>query len=352
MNSTGKIQLCIYGAQMVGVSTYYAIKELYTNCDIVSFLVSDMQGNPAFVDGVPVMLLKDFGQKDVTIIIATPEYYHATIMMDLQKEGFCNYICLDSAKEAELMRRYYCKNRKFSVLSEYRAGVKSVEPAVYMSKFYKDRMLNGSYDIPRWIQPIQAGAALTEVRVAKVRDDEGDNISNKNVNYCELTAMYWLSKNVSASYMGLFHYRRILDISEEDLRRISENDIDVVMPYPTIHYPNINEHHKRYLKDSDWQAMLQALRELAPEYATAMSEIFAGQYFYNFNILIAKESVFKEYCEWMFMILARVEELSVPKGHERADRYIGYLGENLTTLYFMHHSKELRIVHAGRRMLV
>lgn len=348
MNGT----IAIYGAQMVGVSAYYAIKELYQDCHTTSFIVSDMQGNPNSIDGVPVVCLSDFVSKDITILIATPENYHCAIVDELEKKGFHEYVCLDSLKEAELMRRFYRKIGVFNVLSDFKAAGKSIRPAIYMSKFYRDQTLKNDYDLPEWIKPIQAGASLTEVKVAEVRDDEGDNISVKNVNYCELTAMYWISKHVSAPYMGLFHYRRILSINKEDLRRIYINDIDVVLPYPTIHYPNINEHHKRYLRDDDWNAMLQALQELAPEYAEALPDIFKQRYFYNFNIFVAEESVFKRYCEWLFPILTRVEELSIPKGNERADRYIGYLGENLTTLYFMYHKKDLKIAHTGRQMLI
>ena len=58
------------------------------------------------------------------------------------------------------------------------------------------------------------------------------------------------------------------------------------------------------------------------------------------------------YCDWLFPLLSRVEELSEPKGSERADRYIGYLGENLTTLYFMKNKDRLKIAHAGRLMLL
>ena len=58
-------------------------------------------------------------------------------------------------------------------------------------------------------------------------------------------------------------------------------------------------------------------------------------------MLIAKKKVFQDYCNWLFPILARTEELSEPKGWERADRYIGYLGENLMTLYFMYYMEDL-----------
>ncbi|MCI8889418.1 MAG: DUF4422 domain-containing protein [Hungatella sp.] len=42
-------------------------------------------------------------------------------------------------------------------------------------------------------------------------------------------------------------------------------------------------------------------------------------------MFIAKEGIFRDYCDWLFPILRRTEELSSPKGWERADRYIGYL---------------------------
>lgn len=42
------------------------------------------------------------------------------------------------------------------------------------------------------------------------RDNEGDNISGKNPDYCELTAQYWAWKNIDCDYYGFFHYRRYL----------------------------------------------------------------------------------------------------------------------------------------------
>lgn len=120
----------------------------------------------------------------------------------------------------------------------------------------------------------------------------------KNVNYSELTGLYWIWKNKlcleesqdgnEGQYYGLAQFRRMLTFSNDDLLRLKDNDVDVIL---------------------------------------------------------AKKKVLKDYCEWLFPILERMEELSVPKGCDRADRYIGYMGETLETLYFMKNVNNLTIVH-------
>ncbi len=74
--------------------------------------------------------------------------------------------------------------------------------------FHKEYSFNTDCD---WIQPIGVGGYKQADFLA---DDVGDNISNLNSYYCELTAHYWAWKNDNNySHIGLCHYRRLFDFA-------------------------------------------------------------------------------------------------------------------------------------------
>ena len=72
------------------------------------------------------------------------------------------------------------------------------------------------------LYPIQVGTAIAEKKLeGMLYDNEGDNISAKNKQYCELTSQYWVWKNDrEADYYGFFHYRRYFNFG---LREIEED---------------------------------------------------------------------------------------------------------------------------------
>lgn len=55
--------------------------------------------------------------------------------------------------------------------------------------------------------PIQVGAVYNK-DLGIQKDSDGDNISVDNPYCSEMSAMYWIWKNVDADYKGLFHYKR------------------------------------------------------------------------------------------------------------------------------------------------
>lgn len=354
----------IYGAGIVATSIYTAIKKLY-NCRPKAFLVSSMEGNPTQIDDIPVweILMPEAIDSSGKYLIATPEVHHASITESLTQLGIVReqMIFVDNQLENKLMDAYYNSVQEFTTVleliksKEENSGAEKVlELAVFQAKCHVDRPLKNVVTMPDYVQPIQVGAALTDRIIASIQDNIGSNISKKNCNYCELTATYYAWKNSRVRYKGVCHYRRIFELSSEQMKSLlTEYDVDVILPYPSIHYPDISGQHTRYVKVDDWSAMLQAMKEVAPEYYEAyIGEISKDSYIYNFNMLIAKREVFDDYCRFLFAVLERTEELTTPKGWERADRFAGYLGENLTTIYFRKNKDKLRIVHAGKVWLV
>ena len=354
----------IYGAGIVAMSTYTAIKHLYQRMP-VSFLVSSMEGNPCEIDGVSVCAFDEIDEKDKEklYIIATPEAHHNAIAEMLCARGGAEsqLIFIDNKMENRLMEAYFRSRKEFTTVAEcltddsQKADIKGGgEIKVFQAKCHVDKPLQSQVETASYVCPIQVGTSLTEQKIVSLLDNQGENISYKNRNYCELTASYWAWKNSDATYKGLCHYRRIFDLTDEQIKQVlGYAEVDVILPYPSIYYPNMYAEHSRYVKTSDWDAMLQALCEVAPEYYKAyVSTISQEPYFYNYNMLIARREVFDDYCRFLFSVLERTEELASPKGVERADRFAGYLGENLTTIYFRKNKDKWKIAHTGKLWLV
>lgn len=218
--------------------------------------------------------------------------------------------------------------------------------------------------------PIQVGAALAEEHFSGfLHDDAGENISQKNRSYCELTAQYWARKNVDADYYGFFHYRRYLypDLSAkrpyiierepslacldrlgyEDFSRLIEQ-YDLIIPkgenmYVPVreHYTNAPFHHRK-----DLALVERIIRERRPEYADAMETYLSGGVCYFGNIYIMRRAVFEDYCNWLFPILEEFDRRADLSGYGPQElRVDGYLAERLVGVYgaFQRGAGRLRI---------
>lgn len=355
------MEYIIFGAQAIAYGTYMAIKVVYPEWKIKCFMVTSIENNPNMLLDIPVKELKDIcietgdKSKETKILIATPENVMPEIETSLLANGFNNFEKITSVRWAELQKRSYEITKSIKTFSDIKDGVKETSLEVYMAKFWKDQLLLSEYQVPNYLIPIQVGAANSKVTVANIFDNEGENISDKNSNYSELTALYWMWKNKIVmekdknKYYGLAHYRRFIELSNDEIKKLDK--VDVVLPFPMMYIPNINTHHNRYLTDNEWNAVCKAVEEKAPDYIVAMQEIFNQEYMYNYNILIAKKDIIDEYCNWLFPILFRIEDIIDNDGDHKPNRYIGYIAESLETLYFMHNKDNLNIVHAGCKFL-
>jgi hypothetical protein len=354
---SGKIrqypQIYLYGAGVVAYGAYKAIRELF-GIQIAGFLITEKRRQPEQIGGVPVDIFgeKEIDPKNSFILIATPEEYHDAIEQSLIRMRFFQYVKLDSHTEYILMGAYLKKMCGLRRIEEYLAetGQESCidDIGVYMAVSHKDRPLSKIYNEETWVKKIQAGAALTDKKVLDLTDNNGDNISGENALYGELTAAYYVWKHGNYKITGLFHYRRVLSVTEKQLHLLKTGKVDVILPLPFVCYPDASGQYGRYLLQSDIEIMKQVIKEREGEEAEKMMSILETPYLYNYNMLIARKEVFDEYCEWMFPILKEIAYRCEQEKKDRQPRYIGRIGEVLTSIFFMKNEKKWETAHAEK----
>lgn len=207
----------------------------------------------------------------------------------------------------------------------------------------KDRQFLKKAD---WLIPIQAGAALTEERFETENDANGDSISDRNGLYSEMSAMYWIWKNApKSSYKGLYHFRRHLLLSYQQFCTLAENEYDVILPVPRMVFPSIREFFgsKTKANPNDIELIQNVIKELHPNMYDWARKHMSNTLYYPCNILIARENVFNDCCGFVFSILFTVENINKTNGANERGRYIGYLAEILTSIFFSYHSDDLKI---------
>lgn len=232
--------------------------------------------------------------------------------------------------------------------------------------------------------PIQVGASLSKDRLDMVRDDSGENISYKNPYYCELTALYWVLKNVECDYVGLCHYRRYFMFSEEwyvtmlyrmlssekeypaffrkkilklyvhctkifctskkfyqktkinevpDINSIVQSH-DIILPHQEYLGETIAEQYCTNHRKEDWDIFIACIENNFSNYSKYIDKVFyENKTFYPYNMFVMRYDVFKNYCEWMFNVLFELEKIISPGENAYQKRVFGFLSERLLNLY-------------------
>lgn len=231
-------------------------------------------------------------------------------------------------------------------LHEIEKGDINIE--VYMVRSHKDKKAE-QIALPDWMIPIQAGKALTDVRIAEVCDDTGDNISLKNEDYSEGTALYWMWKNTSGQdYIGLFHYRRQMALGLDSLKNLAQ--YDVLLTVPTYASQPAKEFFcEHYILEYDWNILMRCIKEYDEDYFETALKYEKAQCFFPCNIFIMRRKYFDELCKLIFGVLKKVDSHYREIPMVRKDRYLGYLVENLLSIYMMHNAKRLKAAYTDMK---
>ena len=181
--------------------------------------------------------------------------------------------------------------------------------------------------------PIQVGKSTTDIDLGYIGDDTGDNISEKNPYYCELTAQYWAWKNLTCDFIGLEHYRRhfLCRFSLDKLDQLMKN-VDVVLAAPKYLQSSVWFYLERYLTLEDVFIFYKILigkevdKKIVDRYLSGNMDI-------RFNMFFMKKELFDEFAQWQFDILGECEKYIKKGSYTRLRRIYGYFGEVLLPIW-------------------
>ena len=140
-------------------------------------------------------------------------------------------------------------------------------------------------------------------------DDDGDNISEKNPNYCELTGLYWIWKNTKDDYKGLVHYRRYFGKSDfsssfEQIYSYDElkgflQDHDLVTSYVANFKQNAHDEIMIHCCTEEIFGKLRAsVAKCSPEYLSDFDKFFNQNKAVLFNMMFFDQSQHDKYADF------------------------------------------------------
>ena len=208
--------------------------------------------------------------------------------------------------------------------------------------------------------PLQVGAEKKE-DLGYRKDNEGENISEKNAYYCELTGLYWAWKNLNNDYIGIVHYRRYFSkakkgkdkfeniINRKEIENLL-NDANVVLPKKRNYYiENLYSHYEHTMYIEPLLETGKIIEEKYPNYLEEFNKLKKRTSAHMFNMFIMKKEILDEYCKWLFNILFELEKRCDPTQYDKFHaRYLGRISELLLDVWINTNNieyKEIKVIN-------
>jgi len=200
--------------------------------------------------------------------------------------------------------------------------------------------------------PVHVGAKGKDSIENYQRDDEGENISDFNPCFCELTGLYWAWKNLDTDYIGLAHYRRHFSFHPHTKvlwdAVLKESEIDgdigrvkVFVPKKRWYYiETLYSHYAHTHHIFQLDETRRIIEEQCPEYLGSFDKAVKQRWGYMFNMMIMERGLFNDYCSWLFDILfelkRRLGEEGLTPFHSR---YYGRISEIIFNVWLLEQQK-------------
>lgn len=369
----------IVGAHSRGQTLAKYLQYLDSEVVVEAYLYNNQEKNPEQLRGIPVICMDETEKihTEYPVYIATRGVSHASLTEALQKIGFTKIypvtVELDLRLRNDYLKKFFAEiGRDFRKIDQMErklpkkdgstdsevknfstAGTTGSTAVIYVAKSIYDSALQQEYTLGSYEREIQVGAALTEKRLYPgiLTDDVGDNISERNQQFCELTALYWIWKHAKEDYVGLVHYRRHFMMPENWAERMCENEIDVILPIPLYVAPSLEGNYRSRHDPDEWDVMLRYLKQRDEKEYQEAKTFFQTSLYSPCNMFVMKREILDELCTWLFPVLFAVAEYSGQKEVRYSNRYPGFISERLLTFFFEKNRERFKVVYADKNFL-
>lgn len=202
--------------------------------------------------------------------------------------------------------------------------------------------------------PIQAGKCIAKNKLEIIGDDTGENISEKNLFYGELTAQFWAWKNLNVDIIGLCHYRRYFDLKKYNLMGKSIKDLlnhsDLILPSPNNYPYSLYIDYKVNHVNEDILIIDDIIKKLYHYNKTSFIQFLKKTNKLSpYNMMICKKDLFDEYCNWLFPILFEAEKKINISPYLYQQRVFGFMAERL--LNYFCYQKNLKVKYLPIKLI-
>ena len=180
-----------------------------------------------------------------------------------------------------------------------------------------------------------------------VYDNTKNNIAEKNPNYCELTAMYWIWKNDNSNVIGIEHYRRQF-LGENGILKKKEvekilDEYNLIAPRRKNLATSIYHAYSQKHYESDLIKVRKIIARLYPDFVADFDYLKKTNKVYLCNMVITRKEIYDNYCKWLFDILFTLEkEVDLSDRDPYQQRMYGFMSERLFNIY-LHHYSQMKI---------
>ena len=213
--------------------------------------------------------------------------------------------------------------------------------------------------------PVQVGKKIAKVKISIQGDDEGENISSKQPNYSEVTALYWAWRNLkNYQYIGLNHHRRYfchskkyqhsVYLTKKEFKKnpniisipkyktiLKKHDIIKVKPF--TYYHSVEAVLTNILSKDDLFILENLIKENYPEYySTYIKFMRYNNKISSCNMFISNFNLFDKYSTWLFDVLFEYEKRVQISPYIESARIFGFISEALFNVFCLKHKLKVK----------